>query len=76
MSKKKAQIEINAGYITIDKQFVGFSLRQKRVSSTVVKLAEYDIYYLQNLYTNLSSTSSYFNREHLQVLPPQLSKPK
>ena len=76
MSKKKAQIEINAGYITIDKQFVGFSLRQKRVSSTVVKLAEYDIYYLQNLYTNLSSTSSYFSREHLQVLPPQLSKPK
>ena len=30
MSQKKAQIEIKAGYIATGKQFVGFSLRQKR----------------------------------------------
>ena len=53
MSQKKAQIEIKAGYIATGKQFVGFSLRQKRISSTATIVAEDDPYYLQNLYTNL-----------------------
>lgn len=40
MSQKKAQIEIKAGYIATGKQFVGFSLRQKRISSTATIVAE------------------------------------
>ena len=43
MSKKKGQTEIEAEYIAIGKQFIGFSLRQKRILSTSVKLAEDDI---------------------------------
>ena len=46
MSQKKAQIEIKAGYIATGKQFVGFSLRQKRISSTATIVAENDPYYL------------------------------
>ena len=42
MSKKKAQIEIKAEYITIGEQFVRFNLQQKRISSTAVIMMEDD----------------------------------
>ena len=42
ISEKNAQIEIEARYITVGKQFVGFSLRQERISSTAVVVAEDD----------------------------------
>ena len=75
-SKKKAEIEIKAAYIVIGKQFVRFTLRQKRISSTAVMLAENTLtIYKQNLYASLYSTSGYFSRVRLQDLPPRLSKP-
>lgn len=36
----KNQIEIKAQYIAISKRFIGFNLRQKRISSTVVILGK------------------------------------
>ena len=53
MSKTKAQIEIKAGYITIGKQFVGFSLMQKRMSSTAVMLVFDDALTIYKKYTRI-----------------------
>ena len=53
MSKKNAQIEIEARYITVAKQFVGFSLRQERISSTAVVLVEDDTQTLYKTYIQI-----------------------
>ena len=53
MSKKKTQIEIKARYIAIGKQFVGFSLRQKRIPSLPVMLAEDDTLTIYKTYIKI-----------------------